>query len=363
MGEAAIGVFFFDWEMQLMQWLQAHIGNEGFLSWIFSNLSALGEETLLIAIMGFLYWGLNKEFGKYIGLNVLMVNVWNPMIKNVVLRLRPYMVAAEKGYAIDVFNKVDKSAEPMDIAAQGYSFPSGHSANAVTTYGSLAAHEKKNRILWVIAIVLPLLVGFSRVFVGVHYPTDVLCGWALGIIIVLLIPFLKKKIKNRWLFYGVLLLTTLPGFFYCKSNDYFSSFGMLLGFMLAEPFEEKFVKFENTKNIVRCILRTIGGGLIYVVLNKGLKMPFPKELLNPEIPNFLSNLIRTLRYAVVIFVVIGVYPMLFKLTEKPWNVFAAWCTKLWSKVSAWFVKLWDKIFGKKTEEAEPEEPEPEEPQV
>ena len=339
MGEAVIGATFFsEWEMQLMEWLQAHIGSEGIVFWILSNLSAFGEEILLIAIMGFLYWGLNKEFGKYIGLNVLIANVWNPMVKNVVLRLRPYMVAEKSGYAIKALRPVDNSKDVMDVAAHGYSFPSGHSSNAVTAYGSLAAHEKKNKLLWALAIILPLLVGFSRVFVGVHYPTDVFAGWALGIVIVLLIPFLRRKIKNRWLFYAVLLLTTLPGFFFCKTDDYFSSFGMLLGFMLAEPFEERFVNFENTKNIIRCILHTIGGAILYFVLNEVLKMPFPKEILDAG--DVVAHLIRTVRYAIVIFVVIGVYPMLFKPTGM----------------------LWDKIFGKKTREAqqitaeEPEEP-------
>ena len=311
----AVGVTFaFDWEMRLMEWLQAHIGSSGFGFWLLSNLSALGEQMLLVAIMGFLYWGLNKEFGKYIGLNVLMANVWNPMIKNAVMRLRPYFV---RGYNVKLLRLIDENADAMDVAAQGYSFPSGHSCNAVTAYGSLAAHEKKRKFLWILAVVLPLLVGFSRVFVGAHYPTDVFGGWVLGAIIVLLIPWLRRKIKNRWAFYGVLLLSTVPGFFFCKSNDYFSSFGMLLGFMLAEPFEERFVKFENTSNIFRCILRTIGGGLLYFGLNIVLKMPFPKELL--EAGNLVSQLIRMLRYAVVIFAVIGVYPMLFKLTGKLWN--------------------------------------------
>ena len=333
MPETIGATFFFDWEMRLMEWLQANISNSGFGFWLLSNLSAFGEEILLIAIMGFFYWGLSKEFGKYIGLNVLMANVWNPMIKNVVLRLRPYMVAEKSGYAIKALRPVDSSKDVMDVAAQGYSFPSGHSSNAVTAYGSLAAHEKKRKVLWALAIVLPLLVGFSRVFVGVHYPTDVLGGWALGIVIVLLVPFLRKKIKNRWLFYAVLLATTLPGFFFCKTDDYFSSFGMLLGFMLAEPFEERFVKFENTKNIVRCILRTVGGAAVYFGLNTVLKMPFPKEMLDAG--DFAAHLIRTLRYAVVIFTVIGVYPMLFKPTGK----------------------LWNRVFGKKTQEQAGERPE------
>ncbi len=304
--------FFFDWEIRLMEWLQATIGSEGPLFWLLSNLSAFGEELLMVAVMGFLYWGLNKEFGKYLGLNVLMVNVWNPMLKNVVLRLRPYF-ASDK---IQLLRKIDADADIWDVSAQGYSFPSGHSANAVTLYGSLAAHEKKRRLLWVLALVLPLLVGFSRVFVGAHYPTDVLCGWALGALVVLLVPFLRRKLR-RWQCNLVLLLSAVPGLFYCTSTDYYSAFGMLLGFVLAEPFEEKFVRFENTPNILRCVLRTLGGAALYFGLNTVLKMPIPKEILDAG--DLTAMLIRTARYAVVIFAVIGVYPMLFKLTGKLWK--------------------------------------------
>ena len=314
MAETAGVVLYYDWEMRLMEWLQGHISQTGFGFWLLSNLSAFGEELLLVVVMGFLYWGLNKEFGKYVGINVLVGIVWNPMIKNIVLRLRPYFVP---GYEVKLLRLVDNNADVMDVAAQGYSFPSGHSSNAVVVYGSLAAHEKKRKLLWVLAALLPLLVGFSRVFVGAHFPTDVLCGWMLGALIVALIPWLRRKIQNRRLFYAVLLLSSLPGFFYCTSNDYFSSFGMLVGFVLAEPFEERFVRFENTSHLLRCILRTLGGGAIYFGLNTVLKMPFPREVLDAG--DLTAQMIRTGRYAAVIFVVIGVYPMLFKLTGKLWE--------------------------------------------
>ena len=234
------------------------------------------------------------------------------MIKNIALRLRPYF-ASDK---IQLLRKIEPDADIMDVAAQGYSFPSGHSSSAVSVYGSLAAHEKRNRLLWVLAFLLPLLVGFSRVVVGAHYPTDVLCGWLLGLVVVLLVPWLRRRLP-RWAFYAVLLLSALPGFFYCSSSDYYTAFGMLLGFLLAEPFEEKFVKFENTHNLLCCILRTAGGGAVYFGLNVLLKLPFPKEVLDAG--DLTAHLIRTLRYAVVIFVDIGVYPMLFKLTGKLWK--------------------------------------------
>ena len=299
--------FFLDWEIALMEWLQSHLsaGAIGALS----QLSMFGEELLMIVIMGFFYWCYDKEFGKFIGMNFLVANVWNPQIKNIALRLRPYFCSER----IDLLRLIDSKADKFDVAAQGYSFPSGHSSGAATVYGSAALCLRKK---WatVLAFVLPLLVGISRVVVGAHFPTDVLAGWALGALVIFFIPWLQKKIKNRWVFAGVIVLTALPGFFYCTSTDYFSAFGMLVGFLLAEPFEVRYVRFENTRSPIRALLRIVGGGAVYFGLNTLLKLPFPKELLDAG--NFAAHLIRSGRYAIVIFVVIAVYPMLFKLTAR-----------------------------------------------
>ena len=299
--------FFLDWEIALMEWLQSHL-SAGAIGAI-SQLSMFGEELMLIVVMGFFYWCYDKEIGKFIGVNFLVVSVWNPLIKNIALRLRPYFCSDK----IDLLRLIDTSADKYDILAQGYSFPSGHSAGAAAVYGSAARCLRKKWVT-VLAFVLPLLVGVSRVVVGAHFPTDVLVGWALGALVIFLIPWLRKKIKNRWAFYGVILLTAIPGFFYCTSTDYYSSFGMLVGFLLAEPFEEKFVRFENTRSPIRSLLRIVGGGAVYFGLNTLLKLPFPKELLGSD--GVASHLIRCGRYAVVIFVVIAIYPMLFKLTAK-----------------------------------------------
>lgn len=298
---------YFFWEVRLMEWLQGHLGPAA--SACVSFLSVFGEEMIMIAILGFLYWGWNKKMARSVGLSVLMGVVWNPMIKNVVLRRRPYFDHS----GIRILRVVEPEADIYDIAAQGYSFPSGHSTNAVAIYGSLALQARK-RILTAAAVILPLLVGISRVAVGAHYPTDVLAGWLLGGLIIAAVHFLQEKIDDPAVLNGILLATSLPGILWCRSADYFTGLGLLLGFLSGSWFEEKFVRFENVRTPVRILLRMAGGIGIYFILNTVLKLPFSREFL--EGAGLLPLLVRTLRYTIITFVDFAIYPMLFRAGEK-----------------------------------------------
>ena len=294
--------FFFGWEPALMVWLQSHLGSFGItLATIFSMF---GEEMASIVVLGFCYWSWKKELGKFIGRNACVAMVANPMIKNVFLRLRPYMVCPE----VKCLKPVDSSADIMDVAAQGYSFPSGHSSGSVANYTSIGAFLKK-KWAWAVGILIPLLVGLSRFCVGVHFPTDVLFGWALGLCVVMLVPFFQKKFEKRWVFYLIILLLAVPGWFYCKTNDFYTSYGMMVGFFAGDLFEERFVKFKNTKCWWKMILRVLGGGAVYFALNALLKMPFSSSFLHAG--TFLSYLVRAIRYAVILFVDVAIYPLCF----------------------------------------------------
>lgn len=301
-------VFFFEWEIELIYALQ-HIFDNGFFVALGSFLTLFGEEIILVGIMGFLYWSYDKEYGKYVGLNVAVATVWNPMIKNVFLRKRPYFVS----HKIKCLKPVEADADVFDIAAQGYSFPSGHSMNSATVYGSVAVRGKK-KWLWAVAVVMPLLVGFSRFYLGVHFPTDVLVGWICGAILIAIFSILHRKIANKLILYGLCVLSGIPGLFYCTSDDYFTAMGVLIGACAGFIFEDKFVKFSNTKKNVRRIIRVVGGGVVYAVLNNVLKLPFSKEFLHSG--TTAAHMVRLGRYAVVIFIMIAIYPMIFKFGNK-----------------------------------------------
>lgn len=305
---AATGnTFFFPWEVSLMEWLQTNLGDAGVS--ILSFFSMFGEELLLILLVGFVYWSYDKNLGKTIGLSAIMGLTWNTMIKNIVLRRRPYFDHEN----IKILRVVDPEADIHDIAAQGYSFPSAHSTNAATVFGSMAVALRKG---WAtaIAFVIPLLTGISRFVVGAHYPTDVLAGWLLGAISVLIVHQMQKRVKNVFVQYGILLLTVLPGFFFCKSTDYFTGVGLLVGFMGGTILEDRCVHFEKAGKPLCMIIRTLGGLAVYLVLNTVLKLPFSKEFLAASTVDAL--LVRCVRYAVIAFVIFGVYPMLFRFEKK-----------------------------------------------
>ena len=299
--------FFFPWEVNLMEWLQSHISGAGIS--VISRFSMFGEELLLILILGFVYWSYDKKLGRTMGLSAIMGMVWNTMVKNIVLRRRPYF----DHEAIKILRVVDPEADIYDVAAQGYSFPSAHSTNAATMFGSLAVNLHR-RWVTVIAIIIAVLTGLSRIVVGAHYPTDVLAGWLLGAISVLIVQVLQKRIRNTYALYGILVVTAIPGFFYCRSTDYFTSMGLLIGFMAGTLLDDRYVHFENTCKPIWMVARVLGGLAVYLALNTVLKLPFSKEFLADS--SIAALLVRCGRYAIIAFVDFGVYPMLFRLENR-----------------------------------------------
>ena len=136
------------------------------------DVTALGSTVVLtlltIAVLGFLLIDGKRATALYVLVATSGGALLSTLAKTLVARPRPELVA----HLVDVTS---------------YSFPSGHAMSSAVTYLTLgvllASAQRRKRIkayLIGIALTLTLLIGASRVYLGVHWPTDVLAGWALG---------------------------------------------------------------------------------------------------------------------------------------------------------------------------------------
>ena len=266
--------------------------------------SLFGEELLLIVIIGFFYWCYDKETGKRVSMTFMAAFIWSTLLKGAFMRRRPYM----DNESVKCLRPAHTDGDIMDVTAQGYSFPSIHASMSTSIFGSLAVCYKST-ILKIAGIALPLCVGLSRVYVGVHYPTDVLVGWLAGAAALVIVSLLYKKLENKKVIYFIVFAMALPGLFYCRDSEYFSALGITAGFMTAFIFEEKYVHFENTRSIPASVLRLVGGVLVFLAVSTVLKLPFSKEF--RESASAGAFTLRTVRYAAAVFCAMGPYPMLF----------------------------------------------------
>jgi undecaprenyl-diphosphatase len=158
---------------------------------VFRDISSLGSPTVvtLITALALGYLLLERKFSAavLVLLSVSGAALMNTVVKDLVGRPRPDIV----GHLVDVHT---------------LSFPSGHAALSAVTYLTLGAligrqHESRRVRVYVIAmaILVTLLVGCSRVYLGVHWPTDVLAGWCVGSIwaVLCLTWSLPKEAERR----------------------------------------------------------------------------------------------------------------------------------------------------------------------
>lgn len=127
-------------------------------------VTQLGEETAFLATAIITFWCFDKNRGYYLMTVGFIGTILNQFLKLLCRIPRPWMLDPD-------FTIVEEARE----AASGYSFPSGHSQSAVGTFGGLAVFVKNATLRWVL-ITIAVLVPFSRMYLGVHTPADILVG-------------------------------------------------------------------------------------------------------------------------------------------------------------------------------------------
>ncbi|MGN1297671.1 MAG: phosphatase PAP2 family protein [Clostridia bacterium] len=144
-------------------------------------VTKLGGAITLTLITIILLLGLkNKKIGLLVALNLIISTGLNLLLKNIVQRPRP-----------NEFRLIDET---------GYSFPSGHSMVSMAFYGFLIyliyKFVKSKRLKWTLMIVLSILIitiGISRIYLGVHYTSDVLAGFTISVSYLIIYTSIVKK--------------------------------------------------------------------------------------------------------------------------------------------------------------------------
>ncbi|HAX72644.1 MAG TPA: phosphatidic acid phosphatase [Firmicutes bacterium] len=271
-------------EVEIIKWIQSF--HSPVMDAMFEGITMLGESMILLSILSTIYWAVHKKLGESIAFTYLSSALVNNTIKNLVKAPRPIGVEG-----IRVLR---------ESTATGYSFPSGHTQGATSFYGAIAIRCHAPILKWLLGI-LVLLVGLSRLYLGVHYPKDVLGGLIVGFACVLSCQVLLNKVKNHQLLYLLTFLVFLPMLFIGPSSDFIKSLGSFLGFVIGIWFENRYVNFNVQGTTIKKIIRVVVGVLILIVLKSSLKDVFPNTLLFDFI-----------RYGFVTFVGIGLYPYVFK---------------------------------------------------
>ena len=147
-------------------------GAGAFLADFLAKMSFLGELNTVFVIMAVVYWSVSKDFGTYLLMGWSGNRLVNGVLKVTACAYRPWIRDA----------RIVPYGDSITTAT-GYAFPSGHTMNAATVYGGGALRRGEPRALRVTLGAIVALVAFSRIYLGVHTPQDILVGALAGMLV------------------------------------------------------------------------------------------------------------------------------------------------------------------------------------
>jgi len=272
-------------------------------------ITTLGEETAFLVIALVLFWCVDKYVGYYTLSVGFVGTIANQFLKLLFRIPRPWVLDGN-------FTILEQARE----AATGYSFPSGHTQSAVGTFGSIA-YATKEKWLRNLCIAIAFLVAFSRMYLGVHTPLDVVVSVAIaaGLIFALKPVVLNHNHKHMSILLAVMLLLSVgflcfvlmypfpadidPHNFQSGRKNAFTLLGAFLGLIVVYIVDEKWLNFSSKAVWWAQILKTFVGLCLVLVVKTATK-----DCLNALLGESIG---RTVRYFLTVVVAGCVWPLSF----------------------------------------------------
>jgi membrane-associated phospholipid phosphatase len=252
------------WGVDLIRTIQLVHGPV--LDTVFKAITFLGEEEFFLILLPLILWCVDFAVGARLAFAFLLSTYVNTGLKDLFAHPRPF----ELDPAVKLHN------------AEGYGLPSGHSQSAVVVWGTIAVGFRKTW-LWIVGILLMVLIGFSRVYLGVHFPTDVLGGWAVGAVFMVgylaLQPYVETWLRQTGLTMQLALAVAVPlGLLLLHpADDTASSMAVLMGMGAGVALVRRASPFSAAGPLWQRVVRFLVGAIVLLVLYFGLKLVFPGE--------------------------------------------------------------------------------------
>jgi len=242
-------------------------------------ITQLGEETAFLVTALIVFWCVDKHKGYYIMAVGFIGTMANQFLKLACRVPRPWVLDPD-------FTILEQARE----AATGYSFPSGHSQSAVGTFGALA-NVSANPWVKGVCIAIVVLVPFSRMYIGVHTPSDVLVGAGMALVLVgaLKKPVLKNELKTMKLLIAGMLIMAVGLLLYVEFWNFpadmdghnlesgiknaYTMIGCLTGVAVVYLAERRYVNFDTKAVWWAQILKAALGLLVVLAVKEGLRSP------------------------------------------------------------------------------------------
>ena len=234
----------------------------------------------ILPFLGYIiFWSVSKKWGYRFMITLWCGEVINGLLKLIVCAYRPWIRS----------DKINPAGDSK-VAATGYSFPSGHSTVATIHYGTIFAWQRKKRMwLAIVCAVLLFLTCFSRNYLGVHTPQDVLVGFGVSVVLIIVVGFSQKKLEGNQkavdilTFAGIAAVLGVLIFVMFKPypmdydangnllvdpqrmmNDTFKACGGFIGLMIGSYIERHFIRYEVSAGAAALpVLTCVGFALMF----------------------------------------------------------------------------------------------------
>lgn len=267
-----------DWGIDVVLWFQQFSPH---LDGIFEALTFLGDEEFYLILLPLVYWSIHRATGVRLMILVMFSSLLNTVAKSLAGQPRPF--------------EYDGRVLRLDDSG-GYGLPSGHTQSSVVLWGFVAL-ESRRRWMWTVAGLTATGVALSRIYLGVHFPTDVIGGALLGIAVLLAWQryggrsedwFRRQALSRRMLLAVVAPLVVVAVF---PEEDVVTAAGTFVGLATGVILERHVLRFSTDGSVMVRTARFVVGGAVLVAIWWGLRQAF--DGLEP------SLLLRLIRYTLV----------------------------------------------------------------